>query len=175
MHIVLTQRDLEKLSPATREELQVLLFGRAYDVEELAPKDAPPQFEVVEPVGGGAEPWEPSFPQADAKIVVETDVEQTRKLLANLSPKSIETLKRFAYGGNVPLESLIGEGGPYESFNDLKRSFVGAVNRRLRTVTKNRTAVLFRKTTSPGGDVISVRELTARSLHSILLETKVTD
>ena len=171
MHIVLTQRDLERLSPATREELQSLLFGRASDAEELAMDEAPPAFEYAEPVGVGTEPWEASFPPAEAKVVVETDVEQTRKLVANLSPKSIETLKRFAAGGNVPLDSLIGEANPYESFNDLKRSFVGAVNRRLRTVTKIRTAVLFRKAASPEGDGISVKDLTAQSLRSVLLGT----
>ena len=172
MHIVLTQHDLERLSPATREELQALLFGRPLDVEEFAMEKPPPAFEYGEPTDTGIDPWEASFPTADAKIVVDIDVEQASKLVANLSPKSIETLKRFASGGTVPLDSLIGEGNPYESFNDLKRSFVGAVNRRLRTVTKIRTAVLFRKTETPEGDGISVKALTAQSLHSVLLGTE---
>ena len=71
----------------------------------------------------------------------------------------------------MSLESLIGEGNPYETFNDLKRSFAGAVNRRLRTVTKIRTAVLFRKTALAGGEGISVKEQTAQSLRTVLVES----
>ena len=41
------------------------------------------------------------------------------------------------------MDDLIGEKGRYRDFTDLKRSFVGAVNRRLRTVTENRLAMLF--------------------------------
>ncbi|MDO8943839.1 MAG: hypothetical protein Q7U75_11695, partial [Desulfobacterales bacterium] len=82
-------------------------------------------------------------------------------------------LKRFADGGSVSLDSLIGEGNPYETFNDLKRSFVGAVNRRLRTVTKIRTAVLFRKSASPEEEGISVKDLTAQSLRAVFVEAEV--
>lgn len=171
MHIVLTQQDLERLSPSTREELQALLFGSVSDGEEFATDEAPPAFEYADSAEPGDDPWERSYPVADAKVVVETDVEQTRKLVANLSPKSIETLKRFADGGTVSLDSLIGEGNPYETFNDLKRSFVGAVNRRLRTVTKIRTAVLFRKTALAEGEGISVKEQTAQSLRTVLVES----
>ena len=169
MHIVLTQHDLERLSPSTREELQALLFGTLSDGEEFATDDAPPVIEYGD-VDTGNESWERSYPTADTKVVVETDVEQARKLIANLSPKSIDTLKRFVDGGTVSLDSLIGEGNPYETFNDLKRSFVGAVNRRLRTVTKIRTAVLFRKTASPKGEGISVKDRTAQSLRMVLVE-----
>jgi hypothetical protein len=170
MHIVLTQRDLERLSPSTREELQSLLFGSPSDGEEFANDAPPPALDYADSSFPENELWEGSFPTADAKVVVEIDIEQARKLIANLSPKSVETLKRFADGGSVPLDSLIGEGKPYETFNDLKRSFVGAVNRRLRTVTKIRTAVLFRKTASPDGDGISVKDRTALSLSTMLVE-----
>lgn len=169
MHIVLTQHDLDRLSPSTREELQALLFGSLSDGEEFASDDAPPVFEYANSGVPGDDSWERAYPAPDSKVVVDTDVEQTRKLVANLSPKSIETLKRFAGGGTVSLGSLIGEGNPYETFNDLKRSFVGAVNRRLRTVTRIRTAVLFRKTAS--GEGISVKQQTAESLRIVLVES----
>ncbi|MDZ4283879.1 MAG: hypothetical protein U1C04_24355 [Hydrogenophaga sp.] len=173
MHVVLTQQDLERLSPSTREELQALLFGPVSDGEEFATDECPPDFEYAKSDETGNGLWDRSFPTAEAKVVVETDVEQTRKLVANLSPKSIETLKRFADGGSVSLDSLIGEGNPYETFNDLKRSFVGAVNRRLRTVTKIRTAVLFRKSASPEEEGISVKDLTAQSLRAVFVEAEV--
>lgn len=171
MHIVLTQHDLDRLSPSTRDELQALLFGHASDGEEFAADDAPPAFDYADSVDPGNDLWERSCPAVDAKVVIETDVEQTRKLVANLSTKSIETLKRFADGGAVSLDTLIGEGNPYETFNELKRSFVGAVNRRLRTVTKIRTAVLFRKIASSEGEGISVKERTAQSLRALLVES----
>ena len=169
MQIVLTQQDIERLSPSTREELQSLLFGSPSEGDEFATDSLQPTFECEGFAGGLDDPWEGAFQGSDGKVVIDTDVEQMKKLVANLSAKSIETLKRFADGGSVPLDSLIGEGNPYETFNDLKRSFVGAVNRRLRTVTKIRTAVLFRKTAPPDGDGISVKERTAQSLRTVLV------
>ena len=65
-------------------------------------------------------------------------------MVANISDDSTKVLRNFALGKHIAVEELIGDGdGQYEDFNHLKRSFVGAVNRRLRTVLRNRLAVLF--------------------------------
>ena len=67
------------------------------------------------------------------------------------------------------LDSLVGEDKPYASFVELKRSFVGPVNRRLRTVTKNRTAVLFKKVGKDNENVrFSVKRRTALALNKVL-------
>ncbi len=80
-------------------------------------------------------------------------------------------LKLFAPGRSIALDELIGEHKPYANMTDLKRSFVGAVNRRLRTVTGNRQAVLF-LTVKPEATEstvqISVRTITAESLSLAL-------
>ncbi len=78
-----------------------------------------------------------------AKRVIDISLEQARELIANVSERSQDALKLFAAGQTVPLATLLGPTAPYRDFNDLKRSLVGAVNRRLRTVTENRSAVLF--------------------------------
>ena len=107
----------------------------------------------------------------EEKTVVDITAFQARDLIArsNLSKKSErsqQTLRLFAAGAPVALEELIGEGRPYSDFTDLKRSFVGAVNRRLRSVLRNRSAVLFssdRKKTR-----IKITPLTAASLRKVL-------
>ena len=65
---------------------------------------------------------------------------------------------------------MIGDDKPYENLTDLKRSFVGAVTRRLRTVTRNRQATLFLKSTLVDGAgeehaAVSVRPVTAEALR----------
>jgi hypothetical protein len=77
------------------------------------------------------------------KRVVNITTEQARELIANISEKSQKTLRLFAAAERVGLDELVGGDGPYKDMNDLKRSFVGAVNRRLRTVVGNRSVVLF--------------------------------
>lgn len=106
-----------------------------------------------------------------AKRVIDITPEQAKDLIANISDKSIETLRRFAACEPIALDELFGENKPYSSLSDLKRSFVGAVNRRLRTVTGNRQAVLFLtvKSDSPQADIqIAVRKVTAASLSHAL-------
>ena len=97
------------------------------------------------------------------------DESQARDLIANLSDKSIETLKHFTTKDPVLIDTLVGKGKPYATFNELKRSFVGPVNRRLRTVTQNKMSVLFRQNEQDGDEVkISVKPETGSSLSKVL-------
>ena len=86
------------------------------------------------------------------KQVIDISNDHAQSLIANISDKSLETLKLFAQGEPIDLDTLVGANKLYENFNDLKRSFVGAVNRRLRTVTGNRQAVLFASVKSKSGE-----------------------
>lgn len=171
MMLILTEQDLAKMPATLRRELQQFLLSRLdggehdvfvdeYDVDEL-----PSHLES------------PSFLDTDSsntKQVIDINATQAQALIGNLSEKSISTLRRFAAHEAVPLDDLLGDGKPYTNFTDLKRSFVGAVNRRLRTVTRNRSAVLFRKTAPEdlgGQDGIAVRPKTAMALATLFLDT----
>ena len=170
MHLVLTQEDLAKLSPECRAELQLLIFGLAtvdsaihspggVDATEMPSQEIDLDFLPA---------WPDDFEKSGAaKTVVDLDETEARALLANLSAKSVETLKLFASGDSVALDALVGEGKAYKNLSDLKRSFVGAVNRRLRTVTRNRSAVLFRKAEGSTGISITVRPRTAAALQQV--------
>lgn len=106
-----------------------------------------------------------------SKCVIDITPEQAKELIANISGKSIETLRCFVSGEPVPLGDLIGKNKSYSNLSDLKRSFVGAVNRRLRTVTGYRQAVLFLTVKSDNPQIetkISVRQVTATSLRLAL-------
>lgn len=168
MMIVLTQKDLAKLSPQLRRELQQFLFDGSTHEEmpEFFRDEAFDGIDVQEPYDDISIPWESAQDlTGDAKVVVDISDDQAKALVANLSSKSIDTLRLFATGEVVSLESLVGAERPYASFADLKRSFVGAVNRRLRTVTRNRSAVLFRKVDGVNGVGIAVRPKTASALQ----------
>jgi len=109
--------------------------------------------------------------QAGTKRVIDITPEQAKDLIANISDKSIETLRRFATGDPIALDDLFGDGKSYSNLSDLKRSFVGAVNRRLRTVTGNRQAVLFLTVKSDSAELggrIAVRPATTTSLRHAL-------
>ena len=105
------------------------------------------------------------------KQVIDINNENAKSLIANISGKSLETLKLFAQGEPIDLNDLVGANKLYENFNELKRSFVGAVNRRLRTVTGNRLAVLFSTVKSKSGEEetkIRVKPRTAAALRCVL-------
>lgn len=57
--------------------------------------------------------------------------------------ESQQTLRLFAERERVAVDELLGDGRSYKDMSDLRRSFVGAVNRRLRTVVGDRSVVLF--------------------------------
>ena len=173
MFYVLTQQDLARLSPELRAELQRLAFGSTDTGSE---ERAFASIEASEiPFQDSERDFEPPWPEApektgDAKAVIDISLEQARALLGNLSAKSVEALRLFSSGESVSLDSLVGEGKAYETFSDLKRSFVGAVNRRLRTVTRNRTAVLFRRVDGGKEDMIAVRPQAALALRQAFAE-----
>lgn len=170
MHIVITQDDLARLSSQTRAELQRVLFGQPELVSDDGDFDSgfpppPDQESVYETMSEWAEVPEVT---ADSKVVIDITPDQVRALIGNLGQKSVESLKEFGTDGMVRLDSLVGEGRSYETFSELKRSFVGAVNRRLRTVTRNRSAVLFRRVEIESEIYIAVRPSTADALRQVL-------
>lgn len=167
MMLVLTDHDLARMPASLRRELQQFLLSslennehdvqtEEYDVDDLPAYLESPPFAEQE--------------SDNAKQVIDISETQARALIANLSDKSIATLRRFAGQAAVPLKELLGDDKAYANFSDLKRSFVGAVNRRLRTVTRNRTAVLFRKTSPEdlnGQEGVAVRPQTAAALATL--------
>jgi hypothetical protein len=172
MMMIINARDLARMSPSLRAELQKLMFGDAANAqcseEDWREDENIAHFDFANE-GFPPELWIGSADEIlETKSVIDITTEQAKSLLANLSAKSIETLKLFATEPTVRLDQLVGENYPYANFGELKRSFVGAVNRRLRTVTRNRMAVLFRKVATNiegGGDEIAVRPLTAAALR----------
>jgi hypothetical protein len=171
MHLVLTEEDLAKLSPECRSELQLLFFGPAsVNFGTYLPSGIDAQTMPVEGIERDFLPaWPDDFEKSGtAKTVVDLGEAEAQALLANLSAKSVETLRLFASSESVALDALVGSGKAYKNLSELKRSFVGAVNRRLRTVTRNRTAVLFRKVEGSEGIRIAVRPSAATALHQAL-------
>lgn len=173
MMLVVTPQDFKKLSKACQSELIAMLgFSEAntdYLDESLA------KFNDDEEVIADLYIQKPRYPSANDivgdKQVIDISDEHAQSLIANISDKSLETLKLFAQGEPVDLNELVGINKPYENFNDLKRSFVGAVNRRLRTVTGNRQAVLFSSAKSRDGNEqtkIRVKPRTAAALRRVL-------
>lgn len=135
MMLVLSPHDFKKLSPACRSEILTLLMnsGEGSDMSLFA---------------GTGEPEQEAAPEteevvSEEKQVISLTPAEAVDLLANISDRSSQTLKLFAPGQPVALDALIGPNGPYRDYVELKRSFVGAVNRRLRTVSGNRNAALF--------------------------------
>lgn len=173
MMLTITTADFKKLSDSCQRELLGLLGYMngnegSEDNESIPYEDT--CLRLAEDYAYSSNPDNPEAPSG-AKRVIDITPEQAKDLIANISDKSIETLRRFTAGVPIALDDLFGENRPYSNLSDLKRSFVGAVNRRLRTVTGNRQAVLFLtvKSNSPQiGTQISVRQVTATSLSHAL-------
>ena len=160
MMLMISPEDFRQLSPACQQELLRLLTREPPQAK--APQtfdDAPPAWEedeylaeeepsyasdASEPVTEAAVRSNmPDVAEGASKQVLDISVATARELIANISDKSLSVLTQFANGQPVAQTSLIGANAPYRDLNELKRSLVGAVNRRLRTVTDNRAAVLF--------------------------------
>ena len=156
MMLVLSPHDFQKLSPACRSELLRLLMN------DRSSADAAFFLSESTEADGGIETEEVV---SEEKKVVSLTVAEAGDLLRNLSERSSQTLKHFAVGQPVPLEDLVGQGKPYKNYVELKRSFVGAVNRRLRTVSGNRNAALF--SSDRDQTLIKVKLKTAQSLRRI--------
>jgi len=173
MMLTITRGDFLQLSePCQRELLALLGFMTAPETsdDELIPFEEGGGYQTAPPISN-AEFDDGQEAPSNTKRVIDVTPEQAMDLISNVSDKSIETLKLFATGRSIALEELIGELRPYANLTDLKRSFVGAVNRRLRTVTGNRQAVLFltvKPESSESSTQISVRTITAESLRRAL-------
>lgn len=154
MMFVLSAQDIQKLSPESRAEIMKLLAGDF---------GLPSQIFAGEfQLDGRTESEEVIN---DEKQVLSLTVEEAGDLLANISERSRQTLLHFASGKPVPLDALVGPDKPYKNYVELKRSFVGAVNRRLRTVSSNRHAALF--TSDREQTLIKVKPQTAKSLRRV--------
>lgn len=173
MMLTINQEDFSKLSEPCQRELLGLL-GYIDSREGNDDNEAIPyEDNFLQSVDDY--PYETNSdiqePPSGVKRVIDITPQQAKELIANISDKSIETLKRFASGEPIELDDLFGENRPYSNLSDLKRSFVGAVNRRLRTVTGNRQAVLFLTVKSKDpqtGIQIAVRQIAATSLSQSL-------
>jgi hypothetical protein len=170
MMIVVSPGDFKKLSRACQLELISMIGFSVADAEH--PYDS---LAIEDDAIADLYIQKPRHPVANDivgdKQVIEISNEDAKSLIANISGKSLETLKLFALGEPVDLNELVGTDMPYENFNDLKRSFVGGVNRRLRTVTGNRLAVLFSTVKSISGEEetkIRVKPRTASALRCVL-------
>ena len=97
------------------------------------------------------------------KKIVEINVDQARQLIANISPLSQKTLMLFVYGDQIAVASLVGPGSDYPDLTALKKSLIGGVVRRLRTVTGNRDAVLF--ASDPDRSVLFIKPGSASALR----------
>ena len=172
--LIITKQDLDKMSIELRNELMQLMFEPAGSEFDEAITDGLSISLEEHRKNYDSAPQATNYDLSDKskktnkKTVIPINEIQAKELVANLSDKSIETLRVFTSDTPVKLDSLVGDGKPYASYNKLKRSFVGPVNRRLRTVTQNRTAVLFRKTGESEDDSeISVKEETISALKHI--------
>ena len=142
MMLVISSNDMRRLSPACRSEL--MAFFMSSDADEPVGDDRfPPGIFEAHESGGDDGAATTADDVIEEKRVVDLTADEARDLVANISNRSHETLKLFASGLPVALSALIGPGCEYRDYNELKRSFVGAVNRRLRTVSGNRNAALF--------------------------------
>ncbi len=176
--LIITPADFKKLSISCQREL-IALLGFTFDGIEAESDEFMPNEYIPENCLYDTDYSSNQFDQEIAyssKQVIDISYEQAKELIANISVKSIETLKIFARGEPVTLSSLIGEGRSYSNLTELKRSFVGAVNRRLRTVTGNRRAVLFLTVSQEdthSGVRIAVRQETANSILKVFQDDRV--
>lgn len=141
MDLVISNGEFQRLSESTQRELLGVLTGSVpvqYEDVRVEAFEVDPFVEV--PLSSYSTDAGSSDP---AKRVIGITTDQAAELLANLADRSQQTLRLFAVAGHVGINELVGEEAPYRDMNELKRSFVGAVNRRLRTVVGNRSVVLF--------------------------------
>jgi len=165
MMITLTDADLARMPQELRNDLLKFVITPIQHDEDLYPHDAPPENldELMQEFHFPAEMLKAET-KTKGKNVIDINIDQAKSLIANLSDKSIETLHLFTKNEAIQVSALIGDGMAYKDYIELKRSFVGPVNRRLRTVTGNKTAVLFLK---EGEEEMAVKEMTADSLAAI--------
>lgn len=114
MNLTLNSKDISKLSPSARAELAALFF---------------PKVDFALPDG---------FDEDDFEDVVDLTPDQVREFVLGCSDMTVAGLRLFAQHGPSIKATLLEEAG----FENLG-SFQGAVTKRARTVTKNRSAFLL--------------------------------
>lgn len=156
MMILISPADFCRLSPACQQELLALFTSSGQSsqsdlnrYDSLGSGDGHTDLDRSAPASGGAT----SALSQSAKVsktrrkakkwIVELSVDQARQLIANVSQRSQTTLQLFVYGGWVRVDSLVGPDKNYPNMTVLKRSLIGGITRRLRTVIGNRDAALF--------------------------------
>lgn len=172
MMVVLSQHDISRLSAEFQAELQRLLFQPS--AIDPAIEDSPFGFDSLPDEVFFETPNDRQGDARDAKRVIDITPEEAMRLIANISDKSLQTLGLFTEGQPIPLDDLVGLDKPYENLTDLKRSFIGAVTRRLRTVTRNKQAALFLQIAIADGaaKAIGVRAASAEALRIALHNSK---
>ncbi len=174
MMLTITPEDFAKLSISCQRELMGLLgFTQINNTDDCGIDNESIPYEDMRVDADFLASMYSEIPAATSTVkrVIDINPAQAKDLIANISDKSIEMLTRFATGEPISLNDLFGDDKPYANLSDLKRSFVGAVNRRLRTVTGNRQAVLFltiNPVSSESEVQIAVRQTTAISLTHAL-------
>ena len=162
MFITLNASDIQRLSPECRAELMSIMMSPTVGPLDAVDPYPEESFQDFVPYESTDTPPEDATDNKKV-VVVDITVDQARDLIANISEKNDGTLRLFATGQWIPLTSLIGADGIYGDYSNLKRSFVGAINRRLRTVCGNRNAVLFKSDSTK--TMIKTRPLTALALR----------
>lgn len=180
MMITLNARDFNQLSESCQKEVLALLAfndgdaSSGKDHARLAGEDLEMNFDgvmdrrepAVENPANSGESVHRVIQLPAKKELVDISIEQARQLIANVGELSKKTLRLLASRQSVPLEVLIGPNADYADYQLLKKSLVGAVNRRLRTVTGNRAAVLLVGDQSKS--YIGLRPLSAAALRQAL-------
>lgn len=184
MMILITPEDFSKLSMGCRQELLAVFtsYGASSSHDDMNATEEVGYFEGNYDDGaegsfesGGeilgvprAEPLRKNSRNSQKKII-RIDVDQARRLIENVSSRSIKVLEKFVLGEWVSISDLIGPDKDYRDLGELKKSLVGGVNRRLRTVTDDRAAVLF--TSNQDRSAIRIASTSAVSLRQVLLGT----
>jgi hypothetical protein len=153
MMILLAPHDFQKLSSACRAEILKLVMNGGESSEaslsgESGEVDANSETEEV---------------VNEEKKVLSLSAAEAGNLISKISDGNKQSLRLFATGQSVFMDALVGQDRPYKKYVDLKRNFIGAVNRRLRTVSGNRNAALF--TSDREKTRIKVTPRTAESLR----------
>ncbi len=164
MYLVISSNDMRRLSSACRAELMTVLMSRL-------PVDADSNSGVEPDQLDDQEKGVPVEVAADQAIgmlrEVDLTVSQAQQLIDNVNPLFAQkSLKKFATGEQISKSKLFGPDGDYADAKEFGLKVVGAVNRRLRTITKIPNANLFLPDSS--NTKIFVSEKTAQALRVVL-------
>ena len=165
MHVMLDATDMAKLSPDARAEIY-RLFAFA---------DGP--REVMAGIAAATSESQPKTSDTDERGLINLTPALAAQLIKGVNSKSRGVLRWLAESPSQELELLFPQEPDYKDSASFKREFIGPVNRRLRTITNNRSAELFYIYMTDSKEVDSaeyqesfvyVSKQTAASLRSVL-------